>query len=133
MSKSFEERTEGTVERSIYILRCENDFYYIGESKTKWLEMRIRQQFGEKIKNGGPSAFCEKHKPIEVVSTFDLGILTYKEAEIIENAWTKIYVNRFGKDKVRGGISCLGEEEKKNISSDTKEEILGICEIDGLD
>lgn len=132
MSKSFEKRTEGTVERSIYILRCENDFYYIGESKTKWLEMRIRQQFGEKIKNGGPSAFCEKHKPVEVVSTFDLGILTYKEAEIIENAWTKIYVNRFGKDKVRGGISCLGEDEKKNISSDTKEEILGLCNINGL-
>lgn len=133
MNKSFENRTEGTVERSIYILRCENDFYYIGESKTKWLKMRIRQQFGEKIKNGGPSAFCEKHKPVEVVSTFDLGILTYKEAEIIENAWTKIFVNRFGKDKVRGGISCLGEDEKKNISSDTKEEILGICNIDGLD
>lgn len=133
MSKSFEERTEGTIERSIYILRCEGDFYYIGESKTKWLEMRIRQQFGEKIKEGGPSKFCEKHKPIEVVSTFDLGILTYKEAEIIENAWTKIFVDRFGNDKVRGGISCLGEDEKKDISSDTKEEILGICNIDGLD
>lgn len=133
MNKSFEERTEETIERSIYILRCEDDFYYIGESKTKWLKMRIRQQFGEKIKNGGPSEFCKKHQPIEVVSVFDLGILTYKEAEIIENAWTKIFVNRFGKDKVRGGISCLGENKKKEISSDTKEEILGICEIDGLD
>lgn len=133
MSKSFEERTEGTVERSIYILKCENDFYYIGESKTKWLEMRIRQQFGEKVGRGDASAFCEKHKPIEVVATYDLGILSYLEAEIIENAWTKIYVNRFGKDKVRGGISCLGEEEKKKISSDTKEEILGICNIDGMD
>lgn len=133
MNKSFEERTEETIERSIYILRCEDDFYYIGESKTKWLEMRIRQQFGEKIKKGGPSKFCEKHKPIEIVSTFDLGILTYKEAEIIENAWTKIFVNRFGKDKVRGGISCLGEDEKKEISSDTKEEILGLCDINGLD
>lgn len=133
MSKSFEERTEETIERSIYILRCEDDFYYIGESKTKWLEMRIRQQFGEKIKKGSPSKFCEKHKPIEIVSTFDLGILTYKEAEIIENAWTKIFVNRFGKDKVRGGISCLREDEKKEISSDTKEEILGLCDINGLD
>ena len=133
MNKSFEERTEETIERSIYILRCEDDFYYIGESKTKWLERRIKQQFGEKIGIGSQSEFCKKHQPTEVISTFDLGILTYKEAEIIENAWTKIFVNRFGKDKVRGGISCLGENEKKNISSNTKEEILGICNIDGLD
>ena len=133
MNKSFEERTEETIERSIYILRCEDDFYYIGESKTKWLQRRIKQQFGEKIGIGKQSEFCKKHKPIEIVSTFDLGILSYKEAEIIENAWTKIFVDRFGKDKVRGGISCLGENEKKEISSDTKEEILGLCGIDGLD
>ena len=133
MNKSFEERTEETIERSIYILRCEDDFYYIGESKTKWLQRRIKQQFGEKIGIGKQSEFCKKHKPIEVVSTFDLGILSYKEAEIIENAWTKIFVDRFGKDKVRGGISCLGEDEKKEISSNTKEEILGLCGIDGLD
>ena len=133
MNKSFEERTEETIERSIYILRCEDDFYYIGESKTKWLQRRIKQQFGEKIGIGKQSEFCKKHKPIEVVSTFDLGILSYKESEIIENAWTKIFVDRFGKDKVRGGISCLGEDEKKEISSNTKEEILGLCGIDGLD
>ena len=133
MNKSFEERTEETIERSIYILKCEDDFYYIGESKTKWLQRRIKQQFGEKIGIGKQSEFCKKHKPIEVVSTFDLGILSYKEAEIIENAWTKIFVDRFGKDKVRGGISCLGEDEKKDISSNTKEEILGLCGIDGLD
>lgn len=133
MNKSFEERTEETIERSIYILKCEDDFYYIGESKTKWLQRRIKQQFGEKIGIGKQSEFCKKHHPIEVVSTFDLGILSYKEAEIIENAWTKIFVDRFGKNKVRGGISCLGEDEKKNISSDTKEEILGLCGIDGLD
>ena len=105
MNKSFEERTEETIERSIYILKCEDDFYYIGESKTKWLQRRIKQQFGEKIGIGKQSEFCKKHQPIEVVSTFDLGILSYKEAEIIENAWTKIFVDRFGKDKVRGGIS----------------------------
>lgn len=133
MNKSFEERTEEIIERSIYILKCEDDFYYIGESKTKWLQRRIKQQFGEKIGIGKQSEFCKKHQPLEVVSTFDLGILSYKEAEIIENAWTKIFVDRFGSDKVRGGISCLGEDEKKNISSDTKEEILGLCGINGLD
>ena len=52
---------------------------------------------------------------------------------MLENAWTKIYVGRYGSDKVRGGISCLDEDEKNEISSDTKEEILGNCEINGLD
>lgn len=121
------------MDRSIYILKCEEDYYYIGESSTKSLDLRIRQQFGEKVGICKQADFCKKHKPVEVVETHNVGSLDYHEAEIIENAWTKIYVNRYGSDKVRGGISCLDEDERKEISSDTKEEILGNCEIDGLD
>lgn len=132
MSK-FENRVSGVMDRSIYILKCEDDFYYVGESSTKSLDIRIRQQFGEQIGICKQSEFCKKHKPIEIVETHDVGKMDYNEAEMLENAWTKIYVGRFGSDKVRGGISCLGEQEKKEISSDTKDEILGNCNIDGMD
>ena len=130
---SFKDRVSGVMDRSIYILKCEGDYYYVGESSTKSLDIRIKQQFGENIGKCKQADFCKEHQPIEVVETHSVGMTDYHEAEMLENAWTKIYVGRYGADKVRGGISCLGEEEKKKISSDTKEEILGICEIDGMD
>ena len=133
MSEAFHNRVKGMMPRSIYILKCQDGFYYVGESSTENLELRIRQQFGEKVGKIPQAKFCADHKPEEVVETHDIGVTEYKEAEMLENAWTKIYVGRYCSDKVRGGISCLDEDEKNEISSDTKEEILGNCEINGLD
>ena len=133
MSEAFHSRVKGKMPRSIYILKCQGGFYYVGESSTKYLQLRIEQQFGKKAGKIPQAKFCANHQPEEVVETHDVGVTEYKEAEMLENAWTKIYVGRYGADKVRGGVSCLDKDEKKEISSDTKEEILGNCEIDGLD
>lgn len=130
---NFKQRVSEFTPRSIYIIKCEEDFYYIGESKTRHLDLRIRQQFGEEVGIAKQSDFCKIHKPVEVVATYDLGETEYEEAEMVENAWTKIYVGRYGSDKVMGGIACLSDNEKQEISSNTKDEILGNCEIDGLD
>lgn len=130
---NFKQRVSEFTPRSIYIIKCEGDFYYIGESKTRHLDLRIRQQFGEEVGIAKQSDFCKIHKPIEVVVTYDLGETEYEEAEMVENAWTKIYAGRYGSDKVMGGIACLSNDEKQEISSNTKDEILGNCEIDGLD
>lgn len=138
---NFDERVEGVMHRGLYVLKLEDDYWYIGESSTEFskkfnmksIEIRIRQNFGQKIGYHEASDWCKLHKPIKVEEIINIGLKSYKESEFLENALTKVYVERYGADKVRGGISCLGENKKKDISSDTKEEILGICEIDGLD
>ena len=123
-------RTAGLEERSLYVIRCEGDYDYIGESKTQWLETyRIPQQFGEKVGRGPQSQFCKIHKPIEVVEIIHLGMKEYYEAEILENALTKIYATRYP-GKVEGGIACLSENKKQSLQANTIDEILNSSKIE---
>lgn len=126
---NFEERVKGIMPRSIYVLECEDGFYYVGESSTKSLGLRFRQQQGYKEGYCKQADFCALHKPIKMIKVVDLGDCDYHQAEIIENAFTKFYATIYGSDKVSGGVACLSDDKKKEISSDTKEEILSAVKI----
>lgn len=125
------------MKRALYVLKCQDGYWYIGESSEEFsnsfqltsLEIRIKQQFGEKIGRCKQSDFCKLHQPIKVEKTISLGLMSYKEAEIMENALTKIYVEKYGAYKVIGGIACLDRDEKASLSSNTKDEILKMTQI----
>lgn len=90
---------------NIYILKLQNDKWYIGKSDNP--EKRFLQH-----KNGSGSAWTSKHKSLELfkvienVSPFD------------EDKFTKEYMSLYGIDNVRGGSYTqiiLPEEQKKLI------------------
>ena len=88
---------------SVYILRLLSGKFYIGKSKKPF--ERIKQHFNYK-----GSKWTQKYQPIEVMyiinncDGFD------------EDKYTKIFMNKYGIDNVRGGSFCtmeLKKEEKK--------------------
>jgi len=90
---------------NIYILKLENDKWYIGKSDNP--EKRFLQH-----KNGSGSAWTSRYKAVELfkvienVSPFD------------EDKFTKEYMSIYGIDNVRGGSYTqiiLPEEQKKLI------------------
>ena len=81
----------------IYILRLEQDKYYIGKSECKTrkgVENRINHHFNQTEK---ASAWCRKYKPVEIIEI--------KENQIVEDEdkWTKVYMRKYGIENVRGG------------------------------
>ena len=78
---------------SIYVLRLEDDKYYVG--KTTNPKYRISTHFKE-----GGSAWTKMYKPIEVVEIVgDCDIFD-------ENKYTLIYMKKYGERNVRGGTYC---------------------------
>jgi hypothetical protein len=96
---------------TLYVLSLEEDKIYVGTT-DRCLRDRICEHFSD---NG--SEWTKVYKPIKVV-------------EIIENAdkfdedkYTKIYMNKYGIDNVRGGSYCmieLSEEQKKLLKTEFK-------------
>ena len=97
----------------VYILRLENDKYYVGKSFDP--DKRINQHF-----NGFGSEWTRKHKPIEVVE-----LITDCD-QFDEDKYTRKYMSLYGIDNVRGGAFVkleLSENEKemlKNVIKGTK-------------
>ena len=94
---------------SIYILKLKGDKYYIGRSKKttiKGVEGRIKQHY-----DGGTmaAAWCNKHHPIETVD------IKYDMDKWDENKWTKIYMEKYGIENVRGGDYTRVKLPKKYI------------------
>lgn len=88
----------------VYILKLENNKYYVG--KTDSLEKRIMQHFS----NG--SNWTKKYKPIDIIDII-------KDCdEFDEDKYTLKYMKEYGIDNVRGGSFCeinLGEDTKNTI------------------
>ena len=77
----------------IYILKLENDKYYIG--KTKNPDFRINNHF-----NKAGSYWTLMHKPLEVIELIE------NCDEFDEDKYTKKYMSIYGIDNVRGGSYC---------------------------
>ncbi len=87
----------------IYILELVNRKYYVGF--TLDLDKRLKQH-----NEGNGSEWTKKYKVLRVLKTFN----TNNPFE--EDKYTKIYMNKFGIDNVRGGSYCtiyLNKEQKK--------------------
>lgn len=76
----------------VYILKCENDKWYVGYTETK--ESRVRSHF-----DGGASKWTRKHKPIALVATI------YGDIKL-EVEVTLRMMAKFGIDNVRGAHWC---------------------------
>lgn len=93
----------------LYVLLLEQDKFYIGiTSKTP--EERFQQHKNEFF----AAEWTKLHKPIKIEQTKDLGITTFDKAEEYENKITRMYVNQYGLDNVRGGnITYKGKMVRK--------------------
>jgi cellular nucleic acid-binding protein len=74
----------------LYILKCENDKYYIG--KTKNVAERYKQHIA-----GEGSAWTSKYKPLKLMEAREL------RGEHDETNTTKDYMKKYGIENVRGG------------------------------
>lgn len=79
---------------TIYILKLEDDCYYIGI--TMDLNKRLSQHW-----SGKGAKWTMLHKPISVEKVI-FPVLDSK----MENELTLEYMEKFGKDKVKGGYYC---------------------------
>lgn len=75
----------------IYVLKCEKDNYYVGKT-SRPLHTRITDHFKE---NG--SEWTKRYPPINVVEVKE------KADEFDEDKYTKMYMKKYGIDRVRGG------------------------------
>jgi hypothetical protein len=74
----------------VYVLKLENDKYYVGRSNN--VDNRICQHFA----NNGP-LFTKINKPISIEKIYD------NCDDYDEDKYTKMYMNIYGIDNVRGG------------------------------
>ena len=79
---------------SLYVLKLEDDCYYIGMSHN--LNQRWSQHW-----SGNGAKWTRLHKPLEVVK------IIYPAIEMgIENKVTLEFMEIYGKEKVKGGSYC---------------------------
>ena len=83
----------------IYILKLENDKYYVG--KTSNNSTRIQEHFDDSKKS---SSWTTKYKPISVDQIIE------NCDEFDEDKWVKIYMKKHGIDNVRGGSYASSEK-----------------------
>ena len=80
---------------TIYILELEQNKYYIGRSKKKTdagVHSRIKTHF-----NGKGASWTKKYQPLKIINI-------YKNQTVYdENKWTKIFMEKYGIENVRGG------------------------------
>ena len=111
---SSEQRSDAKRHVAIYILKLENDKYYVGKSSN--VNERI-----EAHKNGNGSSWTKKHK---YVSTFLVveGI-PVEQAGFYEDMWTKQAMSHFGIDNVRGGAYVF-DTLYSNVFANIQREII---------
>lgn len=92
---------------NIYILKLENDKYYIG--RTNDVNFQLEKHF-----NGGESLWTKKYRPISIIkfitncSSFD------------EDKYTLEYMHNYGIKNVRGGSFCEFTMDKNMMNIITK-------------
>lgn len=82
----------------VYVILCSDEYYYVGTTTN------VAKRFSEhKSKRG--AAFTKRHKPIEIVSVDDLGVVSYRDAIIAENKKTLEIMGKHP-GKATGGIAA---------------------------
>jgi len=79
----------------IYILQLQDNHYYIGKTSSKDPHNRISQHF-----NGTGAVWTTKYKPIKIIE------LLNNCNKFDEDKYTKMYMDKYGIDNVRGGSYC---------------------------
>lgn len=87
---------------SIYLLKLEQGKYYVGKSKDPI------NRFEDHI-NGNGSVWTTKYKPVELVKTFE------NCDEFDEDKYTKIFMNQYGINNVRGGSYVQVELDDQTV------------------
>lgn len=92
---------------NVYVLKLRNGKYYIGSSNDP------EKRFHEHL-NGHGSSWTFKHPPIKIEKI-------YKNCDKFdEDKYTKIYMEKYGIDNVRGGTYCQLDisEYKKQLEKE---------------
>jgi predicted GIY-YIG superfamily endonuclease len=83
----------------LYILKLEEDKYYIGITSLSNPNKRIDQH-----RVGYFSAqWTKKYKPVKTIDIRDLGYVSLTEAKLVEDKLTMEYMKNYGLQNVRGG------------------------------
>jgi len=109
---------------SIYVLKLENDKYYVGQAKD--VNNRLKQHFSGKL----GSDWTKLHKPVSIYKQKLTQFTTVQNAIKLENLTTIWCMKKFGWQNVRGGDFCTLNSDKLRfllaLNSDLGEEILPI-------
>lgn len=98
---------------TIYVLRCTNNKYYIGKTLSS-----VSKRFNIHKKGQG-AIWTKKYRPIEILKT-------YQNCDHFdEDKYTKMYMDKFGIDNVRGG-SYTKVNLENNIIKFLKKELSSI-------
>jgi len=87
----------------VYIIQLEDDKWYIG--KTSNPSIRLDKHF-----QGQGSYWTKKYKPIKIHEIIP------NQTEYDEDKWTRIYMDKYGIDNVRGGTWCQIVLDKDTIN-----------------
>lgn len=90
----------------LYVLKLEDEKYYIGLISQKDPQSRIKQH----VSGFYSAQWVKKHKSIETVELIDLGYITKAEAEERENHRTRQYIKKYGLNSTRGGDLSYSDE-----------------------
>lgn len=107
-------------QRYVYVLELQGGRYYVGHTTT---EKRIKKHFG-----GSGASWTKLYPPLAVSEFIDLGVISFNEAENIENQYTLRYMRRYGWRNVRGGFFSLTNEtdHRKSLLSHKLRETLPV-------
>ena len=90
----------------IYVLKLENNKYYVGQS----IDTENRLKFH--IKGKLSSEWTKKHKPIDEIELIETNFTEVNQAMFLENSITINYMKKYGWKNVRGGDFCTLDEER---------------------
>ena len=90
---------------TIYILKCKEKKWYVGKTSKYGATKRILQHFA----NIGGSNWTRRYKPIKVDD------VKKNQTSRDEDKWTKVYMDRYGVENVRGGAYCKLELNRDQI------------------
>ena len=80
---------------AVYVVRCDNDVYYVGRSSAEGVERRISEH-----KAGRGAEYTKRHPVVEVVET------RYSDNAFMENLVFHEYCSKYGIQSVRGSTHC---------------------------